>query len=40
MINLDLSHLSGEHIQLILGVQANNINLDDAQGFWFVPRIE
>ena len=40
MIDLDLSHLSGERIQLILGVQANNTNLEDAHGFWFVPRIE
>jgi hypothetical protein len=40
MIDLDLSHMSGERIQLILGLQANNTNLDDAHGFWFVPRIE
>jgi hypothetical protein len=39
-IDLDLSHISGERIQLILGVQTNNANQDDSQGFWFVPRIE
>jgi hypothetical protein len=39
-IDLDISHLAGQHIQFILGVQVNNKNMDDAQGFWFVPRIE
>jgi len=39
-IDIDLSDLEGESIRLILGVEANTQNVADAQGFWFVPRIE
>ena len=39
-IDIDLSNLEGERIRLILGVEANTKNVADAQGFWFVPRIE
>jgi hypothetical protein len=39
-IDIDLSDLEGETIRFILGVEANTKNVDDAQGFWFVPRIQ
>jgi hypothetical protein len=39
-IDIDLSDLDGENVRFILGVEANTRNLEDAQGFWFVPRIE
>jgi hypothetical protein len=39
-ISLDLSDLAGEEVRFILGVEANTKNIDDAHGFWFVPRIE
>ncbi len=39
-IDLDLSGLAGETVRFILGMEANTRNADDAQGFWFVPRIE
>jgi hypothetical protein len=39
-IYLDLSDLAGERVQFILGVEANTRNVEDAQGFWFVPRID
>jgi hypothetical protein len=39
-INFHLSDLAGETVQFILGMEANTRNVDDAQGFWFVPRIE
>jgi hypothetical protein len=37
---MDLSDLAGERVQFILGVEANTRNVEDAQGFWFVPRID
>jgi hypothetical protein len=39
-IDIDLSDLEGESLRFILGVEANTKNVDDAQGFWFVPRIQ
>ena len=39
-IDIDLSELAGQKIRFILGVEVNTKNVDDAQGFWFVPRIE
>ena len=39
-IYLDLSDLDGERVQFILGVEANTRNVEDAHGFWFVPRID
>ena len=38
-IDLDLSELTGETVRFILGVEALAKNVDDAQGFWFVPCI-
>lgn len=40
VINMDLSNLAGQTVKFILGVQANNTNFSNEQGFWFVPRIE
>ena len=40
MIDLDLSELAGEKVRFILGVEALTKNVDDAQGFWFVPHIK
>jgi hypothetical protein len=40
VIDLNLSDLAGETVQFILGMEANTHNVEDAQGFWFVPRIE
>ena len=39
MIDLDLSALAGEKVRFILGVETLTKNVDDAQGFWFVPHI-
>lgn len=39
-IGLSLSSLEGRIIHLILGMKANTDNIEDAQSFWFVPRIE
>jgi hypothetical protein len=39
-IDMDLSALEGDRIRFILGVEGNTKNVEDAQGFWFVPRIE
>jgi hypothetical protein len=39
-VDLDLSDLAGKNVRFILGVEANTKNVDDAQGFWFVPRIQ
>lgn len=39
IIDLDLSELAGDTVRLILGVEALTKNVDDAQGFWFVPHI-
>jgi hypothetical protein len=39
-IYLDLSDLVGKSVHFILGMVANTHNTKDAQGFWFVPRIE
>ncbi len=39
-INLNLSDLAGRTVNFILGMEANTHNTKDAQGFWFVPRIE
>jgi hypothetical protein len=39
-INLNLSDLAGQTVLFILGMQANTHNVEDSQGFWFVPRIE
>jgi len=39
-IDIDLVDLEGERVRFILGVKANTKNVTDAQGFWFVPRIE
>jgi hypothetical protein len=38
-IDLDLSALADEKVRFILGVEALTKNVDDAQGFWFVPHI-
>lgn len=38
-IEIDLSSLAGQSVRFILGVEANTKNTEDAQGFWFVPRI-
>jgi hypothetical protein len=40
VIDMDLSSLAGQKVQFILGMESNTTNFDDAQGFWFVPRIE
>ena len=39
-IDIDLADLEGDKVRLILGVEANTKNVEDAQGFWFVPVIE
>ena len=39
-IQLDLSELVGEKVRFILGTEALTKNVDDAQGFWFVPNID
>jgi hypothetical protein len=39
MIDLDLSALAGEKVRFILGAEALTKNVEDAQGFWFVPHI-
>lgn len=39
-IDMDLSSLAGQTVQFILGMKTNTLNFDEAQGFWFVPRIE
>jgi hypothetical protein len=39
-IDFDLSSLADQPVKFILGMEANTKNVDDAQGFWFVPRIE
>jgi hypothetical protein len=39
-IDIDLSDLDGQKVRFILGVEANTRNVEDAQGFWFVPRID
>jgi hypothetical protein len=38
-IDLDLSELDGEKVRFILGVEALTKNVNDAQGFWFVPHV-
>jgi hypothetical protein len=40
VIDLNLSDLAGETVRFILGMEVNTRNVEDAQGFWFVPRIE
>ena len=39
-IDLDLSDLADQSVKFILGMEVNTKNVDHAQGFWFVPRIE
>jgi hypothetical protein len=39
-IDLDLSSLVGQKIKFILKTVGNTLNHEDAQGFWFVPRVE
>ena len=39
-INLSLDALANQNMQFILGMKINNDQYNDAQGFWFVPRIE
>jgi hypothetical protein len=39
-IDIDLSGLVGRTIRFILGMEANTQAVEDAQGFWLVPRIE
>lgn len=39
-IDIDLSDLAGKTVRFVLGLRANTKNVEDAQGFWFVPRIE
>ena len=38
-IDLDLSALAGDKVRFILGVEALTKNVEDTQGFWFVPHI-
>jgi hypothetical protein len=40
IIDIDLSDLAGQSVRFILGVETLTKNVDSAQGFWFVPRIE
>jgi len=40
MIDIDLSSLAGKSVQFILKTEANTHNVESAQGFWFVPRIQ
>jgi len=40
IIELNLSELAEKTVKFILGMEANTHNVEDAQGFWFVPRIE
>lgn len=40
VINRDLSEISGDSVQFILNVFVNGGDPEDANGFWFVPRIE
>jgi hypothetical protein len=39
-IDLDLSSLAGKSVKFILKTKALTYNVDAAQGFWFVPRIQ
>jgi hypothetical protein len=39
-IEVDLTPLDGQSVRFVLGVEANTKNTEDAQGFWFVPRIQ
>jgi len=39
IIDLDLSALAGQSVQFILKTEANTLNVDSANGFWFVPHI-
>jgi len=40
IIDFDLSELADKSVHFILGVEAITKNVDDAQGFWFVPVID
>jgi hypothetical protein len=39
-IDVDLSELADKSVRIILGMEVNNKMVEDANGFWFVPRIE
>jgi hypothetical protein len=38
-VDIDLSELAGNKVRFVLGVEAITKNVEDAQGFWFVPRV-
>jgi hypothetical protein len=40
LIDLDLTALEGKDVTFILFMQVNNSKTDQANGFWFAPRIE
>jgi len=40
IIDLDLTDLASKSVRFILGVEAITKNVDEAQGFWFVPVID
>ncbi|MBE9523825.1 MAG: hypothetical protein IMY76_01920 [Chloroflexi bacterium] len=40
LIDLDLSVLAGQTVQFVLKTEANTLNVETAQGFWFVPHIQ
>ena len=40
VIDLDLSDLAGRKVHLILGMTVENNKPENANGFWFVPRID
>ncbi|MBN1668829.1 MAG: hypothetical protein JW862_17185, partial [Anaerolineales bacterium] len=39
-IDIDLSALAGQNVRFILRTEINNSSYSEAEGFWFVPRIE
>jgi hypothetical protein len=39
-IDIDLSNLAGRSLRFILGMEADTQAVEDAQGFWLLPRIE
>ena len=40
VIDIDLSSLAGKNVTFILSVEVDNSDPDDANAFWFAPRIE
>jgi hypothetical protein len=39
-LDIDLADLAGQTVGFILGMEANTRDVDQAQGFWLLPRIE